>query len=245
VPVAPSPAVIRAGRDLAGADAAVASAAAAELGRDRSAPGLEVLLDALALGLHPQVAAAAIDATAQRKSPAALDVLTHYARHRTARVRARAVRALGAIYDRRAEQPIFAALVDGEAAVRSIAADAVVARKLTGAVPTLKKLMARGEEPAALALAALATPELAKDVAETIGTAPDALVARCLGAILARRDFKPEAARVEVVRALGRVPGPEALEELTKYVGEIPAKPPRKSRAEAEALIEARQGGGA
>jgi HEAT repeat protein len=237
--------VVQAGRDLAGADVAKASAAAGELGRDRSTAGLEVLLDALALGLHPQVAAAAIDAIAQRKSPAALDVLTHYARHRNARVRARAVAALGVLDDRRAEQPIFAALVDGEGAVRSIAADVVVARKLTGAVPTLKKLMGRGDEPAALALAALATPALAKDVAETIGTAPDALVARCLGAILARRDFKPEAARVEVVRALGRVPGAEALEELTNYVGAIPPKPPRKSRAEAEALIEARLGGGA
>jgi hypothetical protein len=46
------------------------------------------------------------------------------------------------------------------------------------------------------------------------------------------------------VRALGKVPGNEALEQLTTYVASVPENPPRQSRREAEAIIEARLGGG-
>src|SRR5687768_5730875 len=77
--------------DLASADAARARAAAVELGRARQ---VEPLLDALALGLDPEVAAAAIEALAPLSSRAALDVLLGYARHRAPELRARAVVAL-------------------------------------------------------------------------------------------------------------------------------------------------------
>ena len=236
--------VAEAARALAGADLEAAAQAAGVLGADRSAQGLEALLEALSLGLHPQVAVAALDAVAARRSPAALDTLAHYARHRNAKVRARAIAAFGAIDDRRAEKHILAALRDGNGSVRAAAAEVIAARRLTGGVPLLMKLLVAGDEAAAPALAALATPDLARQVAETIGTAPDALVARCLGGILLRPDFKPDTARLEVVRALGRVPGDEALEQLTGYVSSIPENPPRASRREAETLIEARLGGG-
>jgi HEAT repeat protein len=233
-----------AAKALVGADVDAAAKAAAVLGKDRSQTGLDALLDALALGLHPQVAVAALDALAARKKPAALDTLVAYREHRSPKVRASAVAALAAIDDRRAEKHILAALRDGHVSVRAAGAAAVAQRKLKAGIEPLMLLLARGDEATVPALAALGDPELAKQVAETIGKAPDAVVARCLGGMLARPDFKPEAARVEVVRALGRIEGEEAFEQLTRYVSSVPKNPPRQSRKEAEQLIQRRLGGG-
>ena len=66
----------------------------------------------------------------------------------------------------------------------------------------------------------------------------------CLGAMLVRPDFKPDSARVEVVRALGRIDAQEGVEQLTLYVSTVPKNPPRQSRKEAEQLIQSRLGGG-
>jgi len=245
-PARPQPAgqVGEAQKALVGADLDAATRAAALLGKDRSQAGLDALLDALALGLHPQVAVAALDALAARKKPAALDTLVAYSEHRNPKVRAGAVSALAAIDDRRTEKHILAALHDGHVSVRAAGAAAVAARKLKAGIDPLMLLLVKGDEATAPALAALADPELAKNVAETIGKAPDALVARCLGGILARPDFKPDSARVEVVRALGRIEAQEALEQLTTYVSSVPKNPPRQSRKEAEQLIQLKLGGG-
>lgn len=229
---------------LVGGDVDAATKAALALGKDRSQAGLDALLDALALGLHPQVAVAALDALAARRKPAALDTLVAYSEHRSPKVRASAVGALAAIDDRRTEKHILAALRDGHVSVRAAAAAAVASRKLKAGIEPMMALLVKGDESTATGLAALADPELAKNVAETIGRAPDALVARCLGGMLARPDFKPDSARVEVVRALGRIDGQEALEQLTSYVASVPKNPPRQSRKEAEQLIQSRLGGG-
>lgn len=243
-PAAASAAALAAAKALVGADLDAAAKAAAALGKDRSPAGLDALLDALALGLHPQVAAAALDGLAARRSPLALDTLVAYREHRNPKVRASAVSALAAIDDKRADKYVLAALHDGHVSVRAAAAAAVAARKLRGGVEALMTLLVKGDEASAPALAALADPALAKDIAETIGKAPDALVARCLGGILARPDFKPDTARVEVVRALGRIDGQEAIEQLTTYVSSVPKNPPRQSRKEAEQLVELKVGGG-
>lgn len=242
-PTAAGP-VAEAQKALVGGDVDAAAKAATRLGKDRSQAGLDALLDALALGLHPQVAVAALDALAARKKAAALDTLVAYSEHRSPKVRASAVGALAAIDDRRAEKHILAALRDGHVSVRAAGAAAVALRKLRGGVEPLMVLLVKGDEATAPALAALADPELAKNVAETIGRSPDAVVARCLGGMLARPDFKPDSARVEVVRALGRIEAQEALEQLTSYVSSVPKNPPRQSRKEAEQLIQSRLGGG-
>ncbi len=241
---APAGQVGEAQKALVGADLDAATRAAALLGRDKSQAGLDALLDALALGLHPQVAVAALDALAARKKPAALDTLVAYAEHRNPKVRAGAVSALAAIDDRRTEKHILAALHDGHVSVRAAGAAAVAQRKLKAGIDPLMLLLVKGDEATAPALAALADPELAKNVAETIGKAPDAVVARCLGGMLARPDFKPDSARVELVRALGRIEAQEALEQLTTYVSSVPKNPPRQSRKEAEQIIQLKLGGG-
>lgn len=227
---------------LLGDDADRAAAAAANLAIKK--PGaLDALIDGLAMGLHPTVAVAALDALAAHGDARAFDVAAHYAHHRNARIRAAAVRALGTLDDARAQQAVLAALHDGHVDVRAAAAQVVADKKLKKGIEPLMALLTKGDEAAASALAALADPALAAAIGELIGTAPDALLARCLGMILLRPDFKPESARVEVVRALGKVPGNEALEQLTNYVASTPENPPRQSRREAEALVEARLGG--
>ena len=243
-PARVSPEVAEAAKALAGADLDAAGKAAGALGRDKSQAGLDALLDALALGLHPQVAIAALDGLAARKKAAALDTLVAYREHRNPKVRASAIGALAALDDRRVDKHILAALHDGDVKVRAAAAGAVAQRKLRGGVEALLQLLVKGDEASAPALAALADPELARKVAETIGKAPDPLVSRCLGAMLARPDFKPDGARVELVRALGRIEAEEALEQLKLYVASVPKNPPRPSRKEAEQLIQVKLGGG-
>ena len=241
---APPAAIAEAVKALAGADLDAAAKAAAVLGRDRSPAGLDALLDALAMGLHPQVAAAALDALAVRKKAIAYDTLVAYSEHRDPKVRAAAVAALAALDDKRVDKHILAALRDGIASVRAAAAAAVASRKLRGGVELLLALLVKGDVAAAHALAPLADPEVARKVAETIGRAPDVAVARCLGEILVRPDFKPDTARVEIVRALGRIDAHEAIEQLTIYVSSVPKNPPRPSRREAEQVIQTKLEGG-
>jgi HEAT repeat protein len=139
---------------------------------------------------------------------------------------------------------ILAALGDRDRGVRASAAKIVMNDRLRDAAPKLVTLLKRGDEVAAKPLGALADADLARQVAELIGTAPDGLVARTLGAMLLNKQFGPEEVRVEVVQSLGELPGSEAVEALTNYVGSVPAKPERASRKEAELAIEKRLSGG-
>lgn len=220
-----------------------AEAAAAALGSSKSPKAVTTLLDALAMGLHPRVAAVALESLAKHGKSESFETVAYYAHHRSARVRSAAVQALGALNDKRAKRLVLQGLHDSHKTVRAAAASLLAASKNKEAIEPLVALIKKGDESSALALAALANADLARSLAELIGTAPDGLLSRCLGAILMRPDFKPEEARVEVVKALGKIPGNDSLEQLTNYIGAIPEKPPRESRNEAENIVEARLGG--
>jgi hypothetical protein len=90
----------------------------------------------------------------------------------------------------------------------------------------------------------MADPELARRIAEQLGQVPDTPLAQCLGMILKRADFGPDAARVEIVRAIAKIQDPVAVTVLTDYVDSTPKNPVRASRHEAETIVEARLGGG-
>jgi hypothetical protein len=111
------------------------------------------------------------------------------------------------------------------------------------AIEPLFLLLAKGEEPAAKALAALADADLAAKIADHLGKVPDATLAISLGTILKRAEF-PETAKVEIVRALAKIQDPSALSMLTDYIDATPKTPPRTSRQEAVLVVEARLGGG-
>lgn len=226
---------------LHGGDVDKAKAAAAELGKTDDAAAHDALLDGLATGLHPDVATVALGALGAAPQPTDLTTLSRYVRARSPEVRTAAVRALGAQPEGAAM--IVAALRDQEASVRAAAAEAVVARKLKNATEPLLALLDKGELPAAKALSMYADADLARIIAEHLGTAPDGVLAQCLGAILVRPDFGPEGAKLQVVRALTKLAGPEAITALGDYVDATPATPPKQSRREAEAALKQKLGG--
>ncbi len=229
---------------LRDADLKVAVNAAELLGRTNDKRALTALLDALALGLHPKVAAAALQSVGAHGDVAAYDTVAFFAHYRDANVRAAAVGALAALDDSRAIELVLASLRDGNRSVRAAASEAVATRSIKRGIEPMLELLKRGDDAVVQPLAKMADADLARAVGELIGAAPDALTAACLGAILLKPSFKPESARVEVVRAIGKIAGSEAVEQLTTYIEKTPEKPPRQSRREAEALVEARLTGG-
>src|SRR5688572_3147321 len=78
-------------KDLFSDDGDRAATAATKLGQSRQAGALDALLDALALGLSPPVAVAALDAVGQHRDLKSLDVLLAYAKNRNVQLRGKAV----------------------------------------------------------------------------------------------------------------------------------------------------------
>jgi hypothetical protein len=237
-------AVRNARADLMSADEERAATAAMRL-KGMKGPGTtDALLDALALGVPPNVARAALDALAEHHEKETVDTLVRYAQHRNPEVRAKALYALGFLDDARARAAILRGLGDAELDVRDAAGRAAVVRKELSAVKPLLVLLKKGDGPAVAALAAIANADVARQVAELAGEAPDALVAQCLGAMLLRKDLGPEQAYVEIVRTLGRIPGNDAVVALTTFIGAVPETPPRPSRKEAQTIYEHKLSGG-
>ncbi|MFH0899194.1 MAG: HEAT repeat domain-containing protein [Pseudomonadota bacterium] len=229
---------------LGGTDVETAIASATLLGQSREPGALDALLDALAMGLHPRIAAAALAAVGLHRDPASLDTLLHYARNRNPDVRAQAIIALGQFDDQAAVRTWRSAFGDSSEQVRAAAAHVASARKDANAGTAMIALLERGDRAMATALAAVANADIARRVAELIGTAPPGSLADCLGGMLLRADLGSENVYVEVVRALGKINADEALVALTTFVSMTPENPPRQSRREAQVLCEQRLGGG-
>jgi HEAT repeat protein len=228
---------------LSGPDVEQAAKAAEALGQLAIPAAHDALLDALALGLAPDVAIPAINALVLHPAPADVATLRRYAHHRHPSVRSAALGALASYLSPEAHDAIADGLRDTVGTVRTAAAAAAGRGRVRAAIDELVTLLARGEDSAARALGALADNQIALLLAEQIGTVPDATIARALGTILLRDDFGPDGAKVEVVRALARIQDPAAITELTDYVNATPKKPERASRTEAATIVQARTGG--
>ena len=228
---------------LVGADTDAAIKAATALGDDATPAAHDALLDALSTGLAPKVATVAVASLAKHPAPADVAVLIVYAGHRDDDTRAAATLALGSYPDPASKKQVVAALGDDVDKVRAAAAGAVAHGRFREGVERLLALLDKGDAAAPPALAALADADMAHTIGEHLGTAPAGALATTLGSILKRADF-PEPAKLEVVRAIAKIPGAEATAALTDYVEATPEKPPRKSRSEAEKIVEARLAGG-
>jgi HEAT repeat protein len=227
---------------LNSADYEGAAKAADQLGITDLPGAHEALLDALALGLPAVVAVPAINALALNPAPPDVVALRRYAGHANPSVRSAALGALAQYPDPLAQAAVVAGLHDTVGLVRSAAASAAGHAKVKAAIEPMFVLLARGEESSARALAQLADPDLALKIAEQLGKVPDTTLALSLGAILKRADFGPDAARVEVVRAIGKIQDPVALHVLSDYIEATPKSPVRTSRQEAVLIVEARTG---
>jgi HEAT repeat protein len=190
------------------------------------------------------VAVPAIVGLAKHPAPPDVAALVRYANHLNPSVRNAAITALAAYPDPVAQHAIVERLGDQVVVVRATAAAAAAKGKVRAAIDPMIVLLARGEEPAARALAAIADVDLAARIADQLGKVPDDALALCLGAILVRPDFGPDAARVEVVRAIGKIQDKSAITALTDYLASSPKTPARTSRTEAQMIVDARAGGG-
>jgi HEAT repeat protein len=244
VAVRPAVDVNAAKADLMSNDPDRAAAAAQKLGTATEAGAIDVLLDALAMGLHPHVSAVALASVGLKNDPKSIDVLLHYATNRNADVRAQAILGMQAFDDKRIHGAVFEAFTDGEKSVRAAACKVVEVRKDKSAADPLIALLEKGDEATVNALAAIATPELSRRLGELIDEAPPALLAETLGAILLRKDLGKEEAYAQVVEALGKIPGEEAVVALSNYLSAVPEKPPRLSRRRAAEIVAERLGGG-
>ena len=73
-----------------------------------------------------------------------------------------------------------------------------------------------------------------------LGQVPDALFCTALGDMLKRPDFGPEPIRVEVVKALAKVPGIDSTSALVEYVAATEKDKQRPSRLEAQKIVDPR-----
>ncbi|HUS27384.1 MAG TPA: hypothetical protein VMZ53_02715 [Kofleriaceae bacterium] len=229
---------------LAGANQEQAVRAAEQLGQSTDPAAHEALLDALAFGMQPAVAIASIKALSAHPAPADVNALTRYATHHNPSVRSASFSVLALYPDPTAQKAIVRGLHDMLPAVRAAAAAAAAKGRVRISVEPLMELLARGEQPASAALAAMADVDLARKIGDQLGKISDAMLAQTLGAILKRSDFSSDPARVEIVRAIGKIQGPEAITALTDYIDATPKNPPRQSREEAQKMVDARLGGG-
>lgn len=230
--------------DLASRELDKATAAADALGKASgtasSAAVVNILLDQLALGTSPKLSMAILDALSFHKSAAALEALSHYARNRNDELRVKALYAIAATPDKAAVPLLMRALHDSAGSVRAVAANALAQRKEMGAAETLMALLKRGDDSAASALGKLATPDLAAKLGDLIGDVRDDLLSNALGGLLMRDDLKDEV-KLEVVRALGKIPGEMALAALAEYIAQPVGKVKPPSRVEAEKILGERQ----
>lgn len=228
---------------LSGADLEAAAKAAEILGGSADPSAHDALLDALAMGLPPAVATAAVAALANHPAPPDVIALRRYAGHHNPSVRSAAIGALATYPDPSARKAVVAGLSDMTGSVRAAAAAAAAKGRVREAIEPLFALLARGEQPAAKALAAMADVDLARKIGDQLGKVPDTILAQTLGMVIVRKDFGPDPARVEIVRAIGKIQDSIAVTVLTDYVDATPKNPPRQSRQEAQKMVEARLAG--
>jgi len=221
-----------------------ASKAAEALGTSTEAAAHEALLDALAMGMPPQVAIATLQALTLHPAPGDVTAIVRYANHHSPSVRGVAYGALASYPSPEAKKALVAGLSDMNGSARGAAAMAASKGRVREAIEPLFELLGRSEDSASKALAAMADPDLARRIGDLFGKVPEAILAATLGAILKRADFGPDPARVDLVRAIGRIQDAAAVSALTDYLDATPKNPPRPSRQEAQKMVEARLGGG-
>ncbi len=225
--------------ELSSEDEEIAQAAAAKLGGLRAPQASRPLIEALAAGLAPTVAVAALAGLGKLGDPRALGVLALYAGNLNVPVRTAAVKALGDLREAGAAELLLGRLGDSEASVRAAAAEALAARRETRAEKRLFALVARNDAGAAGPLGKLMAPDAVPRLAELRGRVDDDVLATALGELLKRPDV-PDRLRLDVVSTLGRIPGAAVTTALVEYLASIPDSEQRPSKEEAQKLLDQR-----
>lgn len=216
-----------------------AAAAAKVLGESRAASATGPLVEALALGLHPPVSEAALDALGKIRDTKSEDILVIYAGNRNPVVRRSAVRALGRLPGERPTDVLIERLGDQAPDVREAAASGLAARGEKKAEDRLFMLVKRNDMGAAGPLGTVASPDAMARLADLQGRIEDRVLATALGEFLKRSDA-PDPLRLEVVKTLAKIPGADATTALIEYLGTVPEKEERPSKSEAQKIVDQR-----
>ena len=227
--------------DLHGVDLDRAVAAASALGSLKDSRARDALMGALQLGAPPKLVNALLEALGQHKDPKTVDLLRHYANNRNVTIRVTALKALGQIPSPAVARILIDALGDSNPMVRARAARLIGNLKYTKAQRSLFKMLKRGDKSAAGPLGKVGGVEAAKQLAELIGTLAGSAIANAFGEMLKRKDFGPDPLRLQVVRALGKIPDAEATVALVEYIASVPPKEIRLSKKIAERIVAGRQ----
>ena len=104
-------------------------------------------------------------------------------------------------------------------------------------MPALLRLIEAGDLHASRAFGAMGDAEDARKLAERVGSLPDGPLATALGAMLLRKEFGPDGARVQIVRTIAKLRTPVLRNVLNEYANQDKVGD-RKSRDEASAVLE-------
>lgn len=227
--------------DLYGDNLDRAVAAASALGSLKNQAALDALMASLQLGTPPKVTSAVLESIELHKDPSSVELLEQYAEHRNQEIRGGAIKALGAIEDKKVVPILINSLGDSNPMVRARAARVLGERKERVAERALFMMLRRGDVSAAKPLGVVAGVETARHLGELIGELPDGALATALGTMLLRPEFGPDTLRTEIVKALGRIPGETSTAALAEYVASVPPKELRMSKNKAKQLLEERK----
>ncbi len=225
--------------DLYGDNLDKAVAAASALGSlKKESRALDGLLAALQLGTPPLLTIALLEAVELHETSTSIPVLERYTKHRRQEIRVAAVKALGAIKDKKVIIILIRALADSNPMVRARAARILGERKERKAERSLFMMLKRRDTSAASPLGIIAGPDTARHLGELIGDLPGGALANAFRTMLLRKDFKPDTLRDEVVKAVGRLSCKESAAVLADYIASVPPKELRMSKNTAKALLE-------
>ena len=225
--------------DLYGDNLDKAVAAASALGSlKKESRALDGLLAALQLGTPPLLTIALLEAVELHQTPTSIPVLQRYTRHRRQEIRVAAVKALGAIEDKKVISILIQGLADSNPMVRARAARILGERKERKAERPLFLMLKRRDTSAAGPLGIIAGPDTARHLGELIGDLPGAALANAFRTMLLRKDFNKDTLRDEIVKAVGRLSCKQSAAVLADYIASVPPKELRMSKNTAKALLE-------
>ncbi|MDI7267623.1 MAG: HEAT repeat domain-containing protein, partial [Myxococcota bacterium] len=198
------------------------------------------LIQLLRKGPPDDVTHGAIQALGAISDHSSVDVLIEYMRHRRARVRRLAVQSIAQITDARVRDKVYealrSALRDSNERVRGAAATAIGEHRDRGAMDLLFLAFERNVPEAAVAIGKMGGRAEAERLAGFLGRRQLSEILPGFDEFLRRADF-PEDAKMDIIRKLEGIAGPDVKRFLVNLTSSPPAGFPARVRDEAQRVI--------
>jgi HEAT repeat protein len=217
-----------------------------EMGKRKDKKSMDALLQQLLLGHPPKLNYALIGALHKRKDARAFSTLMFFTKHRSAKIRILALKALcnlnvpkGSQNPKKINAVLLKSLRDFSINVRTQAAWFIGKRKVFQAENDLLKLFKKGSVAAIQALGYIGGIKTAQTLAIALESkmTKKTDIINTIGILLVKReDFGPEPVRIQLVKILGEIDLPSAQDVLLNYFSIGPNKF-KKSRKLANKII--------